>query len=237
MCSTTAPLCTDQELQITLEKYLKNYLLSSINENIQQQRKTRLSSLIKSEPEKLIHQFNLPKPISDLKHYEKQVDYPSQLIKYLFFQRELAMVATKQGDYSLSYSIYTNLLHDFQYDHQLKSDILSSRATTLLLEQKCFESIDDCTKAIVYNQWNKLAYVVRGACWMIKHEYVKAVEDYSKLFHFFDQSQHVLDLLNLAYEKSMEIEQRKIDHQFNGSISPTASFNQPAVYLCYPYQT
>jgi tetratricopeptide (TPR) repeat protein len=149
------------------------------------------------------------------------------------------MHAAKQGNYTLSYSIYTNLLHDSQYDYKLKSEILSSRATTLLFEEKYFESIDDCTQAIAFNQWNKFAYVVRGICWMIKHEYVKAMEDYSKLFHFFDQNQYVLDLLNLAYEKSIEIKQEKFDHQFNvtSSLSPTASFNQPAVYLCYPYQT
>ena len=111
------------------------------------------------------------------------------------------MLAVKQGDYCLSHSIYTNLLHDGQYDYKLKSEILASRATTLLYEKKYFESIDDCTQAIAFNQWNKLAYVIRAACWMIKQEYLKAVEDYSKLFHFFDQSQHVLDLLNLAYEK------------------------------------
>ncbi len=183
------------------------------------------------------------------------------------------MLAVKQGNYTLSYSIYTNLLHDNQYNYKLKSEILASRATTLLLEQKCFESIDDCTQAIAFNQWNKLAYVVRAACWMIKQEYLKAVEDYSKLFHFFDQSQHVLDLLNLAYEKfksfnnnndeqSIKIEQEKdnnpliknsknennIPQQSMTSTtcvnptqslcltSPTASFIQPAVYLCYPYQ-
>lgn len=96
MCSTTAPLCIDQqqfsssadllanskidfdqELQITLEKYLKTHLLSSTNEHIQQQRKTRLSSLIKSEPEKLINQFNLPKSNFNLKNYEKQVSHQS----------------------------------------------------------------------------------------------------------------------------------------------------------------
>jgi tetratricopeptide (TPR) repeat protein len=173
------------------------------------------------------------------------------------------MLAAKQGNYSLSYSIYTNLLHDSQYDCKLKSEILASRATTLLLEEKCFESIDDCTQAIAFNQWNKLAYVVRAACWMIKQEYAKAVEDYSKLFHFFDQSQHVLDLLNLAYQKlktinndiddqqSIKIEQEKEDtkqHRTSSAgtcvnttqslsvASPTASFIQPAVYLCYPYQ-
>jgi len=146
-----------------------------------------------------------------------------------FFQCELAMLATKQGNYSLSYSIYTNLLHDSQYDYKLKSDILASRATTLLFEQKYFESIDDCTQAIAFNQWNKLAYVVRAACWMIKQEYFKAVEDYSKLFHFFDQSQYVLDLLNLAYEKL-----KFADDQLNKN---STSFIQPAVYLCYPYQT
>jgi len=150
------------------------------------------------------------------------------------------MLAAKQGDYSLSYSIYTNLLHDNQYDYKLKSEILASRATILLLEEKCFESIDDCTQAIAYNQWNKLAYVIRAACWMIKQEYLKAVDDYSKLFHFFDQSQHVLDLLNLAYEKfklsneqSIQIEQDKNLHSLP---SPTASFIQPAIYLYYPYQ-
>lgn len=111
------------------------------------------------------------------------------------------MLAVKQGNYSLSYSIYTTLLHDHQYDYKLKSEILASRATILLLDQKCFESIDDCTQAIALNQWNKLAYVIRAACWMLKHEYLKAIDDYSKLFHFFDQSQHVLDLLNFAYEK------------------------------------
>jgi hypothetical protein len=161
------------------------------------------------------------------------------------------MIAAKQGNYSLSYSIYTNLLHDRQYDYKLKSEILASRATTLLLDNKCFESIDDCTQAIAFNQWNKLAYVVRAACWMIKQEYCKAVEDYSKLFHFFDQSQHVLDLLNLAYDKlkstngdiddeqSIKIEQEKEDINPTQSLSlasPTASFTQPAVYLCYPYQ-
>ena len=178
------------------------------------------------------------------------------------------MSAAKQGNYTLSYTIYSNLFHDPQYDCKVKSEILASRATTLLLEEKCFESIDDCTQAIAYNQWNKLAYVVRGACWMIKQEYAKAVEDYSKLFHFFDQSQHVLDLLNLAYEKfklsthqgddeeedqSIRIEQdrdevpakrrssteKNVTRSFEPTPSfpsPTASFIQPAVYLCYPYQ-
>ena len=179
------------------------------------------------------------------------------------------MVAAKQSNYALSYTIYTNLLHDSQYDCQSKSEILASRATTLLLEEKCFESIDDCTQAIAYNQWNKLAYVVRAACWMIKQEYGKAVEDYSKLFHFFDQSQHVLDLLNLAYgklkasneeiedEPSIQIEQTNqllhgdrretsipplvppsVSHSMPplSFTSPTASFHQPTVYLCYPYQ-
>jgi len=163
------------------------------------------------------------------------------------------MLAAKQGNYSLSYSIYTNLLHDNQYDCKLKSEILASRATTLLLEEKYFESINDCTQAVAFNQWNKLAYVVRAACWMIKQEYIKAVEDYSKLFYFFDQSQYVLDLLNLAYEKfklsnqiiddnqSIKIEQEKDNHNIIKQsllslVSPTASFIQPAVYLCYPYQ-
>ena len=172
------------------------------------------------------------------------------------------MIAAKQGNYSLSYTIYTNLLHDSRYDCQLKSEILASRATTLLLEEKCFESIDDCTQAIAYNQWNKLAYVVRAACWMIKQEYGKAVEDYSKLFHFFDQSEHVLELLNLAYEKLKASNEESEDEATNDLVhedrneisipavvptsvsnsippislaSPTASFNQPAIYLCYPY--
>ncbi|CAF0739151.1 unnamed protein product [Rotaria sordida] len=249
----------DQQLQATLEKHLKNHLLLSTNhENIPSQRKTRLVTLTKSETGKLINDLDLTKQVCNLEHYEKQ--------------RELAMLAAKQGNYSLSYSIYTNLLHDSQYDYKLKSEILASRATTLLFEQKCFESIDDCTQAIAFNQWNKLAYVIRAACWMIKQEYSKAVEDYSKLFHFFDQSQHVLDLLNLAYEKlklltnnidneqSIKIEQEKEDIQsikndnnttqpmtslidtcVNSTqslslVSPTASFMQPAIYLCYPYQ-
>jgi hypothetical protein len=158
------------------------------------------------------------------------------------------MLAAKQGNYSLSYSIYTNLLHDNQYDYKLKSEILASRATILLLEEKCFESIDDCTQAVAFNQWNKLAYVVRAACWMIKQEYMKAIEDYSKLFHFFDQTQHVLDLLNLAYEKfklsnqnindnqSIKIEQENPLTSSFTLTSPIASFIQPAIYLCYPYQ-
>jgi len=114
-------------------------------------------------------------------------------------------VAAKEGNYTLSYSIYTNLLHCSHYDHKMKSDILSSRATVLLLDHKSFESIIDCTQAIAYNQWNKLAYIIRGACWMIQHEYTQAIDDYSKLFHFFDQSQYVLDLLNLAYRKSQQV--------------------------------
>lgn len=184
------------------------------------------------------------------------------------------MVAAQKGNYSLSNSIHTNLLHDNQYDYEIKSEILSSRATTLFLEEKFFESIDDCTQAIAYNQWNKLAYVVRAACWMIKQEYTKALDDYSKLFYLFDQSQQVLDLLNLAYEKlksskhentndeqSIKTLQEKSDNQSTKSnpksisqlltssidtsidpnqslslVSPTASFMQPAVYLCYPYQ-
>lgn len=36
---------------------------------------------------------------------------------------------------------------------------------------------------------------------MLKQEYFKAVNDYSKIFHFFDQTQQILDLLNIAYEK------------------------------------
>ena len=183
------------------------------------------------------------------------------------------MVAVQQGNYSIAHSIYTNLLHDSRYDYKLKSEILSLRATTLLLEEKCFESINDCTQAIAFNQWNKLAYVVRAACWMIKQEYSKAVDDYSKLFHFFDQSQRILDLLNLAYQKcknNIDSEQSINIQQGNEDIlsikdtktdintiqptttssiskdanptqslslpSPIASFMQPAVYLCYPYQ-
>lgn len=96
-----------------------------------------------------------------------------------------------------------------------------------LFEKKYFESIDDCTRAIAFNQWNKLAYIIRGACWMIKEEYSKAIDDYSKLFHFFDQTQYILDLLNLAYERSQSL----------SIVSPSASVIQPAVYLCYPYQT
>jgi tetratricopeptide (TPR) repeat protein len=111
------------------------------------------------------------------------------------------MFAAQQGNYCLSYMIYTKLLHQSQYNCQMKSEILTSRATTLLLEEKYFESIADCTQAIAYNEWNKLAYVVRAACWMIEQEYGKALDDYSRLFHLFDQSQHVLDLLNLAYER------------------------------------
>ena len=167
------------------------------------------------------------------------------------------MIAAKEENYTLSYKIYTNLLHDPQFNSQTKSEILASRATTLLLDEKYFQSIDDCTQAVAYNQWNKLAYVVRAACWMIKQEYDKAVEDYSRLFHFFDQSQHVLDLLNLAYEKfqlskqqnddeqsiRIEQEQKKIPNSTKtrssslALASPVASFVQPAVYLCYPYQT
>ncbi len=145
----------------------------------------------------------------------------------------------------MSYSIYTHLLHDHHYDCKFKSEILASRALTLLLEQKCFESIDDCTQAIAFNQWNKLAYVVRAACWMIKQEYGKAVEDYSKLFHFFDQSEHVLDLLNLAYRKFKSLT-HEVDDEQSIQIEPEKE-NQPCiqdfeiipptVYLCYPYQT
>ncbi|CAF3533956.1 unnamed protein product [Adineta steineri] len=226
----------DQQLQTTLEKRLRDHLLSTITMNHQQE--NRLASLTKSETEKLMDKIDFTKQVCNLEHYEKQ--------------RELAMLAAKQGNYTLSYSINTNLLHDSQYDHKLKSEILASRATTLLLDQKCYESIDDCTRAIAFNQWNKLAYVVRAACWMIKQEYSKAVDDYSKLFHFFDQSQHVLDLLNLAYEKfkivnnqqSIKNDQKPIISSIGTGInstkstsltSPTASFIQPAVYLCYPY--
>ncbi|CAF3640799.1 unnamed protein product [Adineta steineri] len=226
----------DQQLQTTLEKRLRDHLLSTITMNHQQE--NRLASLTKSETEKLMDKIGLTKQVCNLEYYEKQ--------------RELAMLAAKQGNYTLSYSIYTNLLHDSQYDYKLKSEILASRATTSLLDQKCYESIDDCTRAIAFNQWNKLAYVVRAACWMIKQEYSKAVDDYSKLFHFFDQSQHVLDLLNLAYEKfkivnnqqSIKNDQKPIISTTETGInstkstsltSPTASFIQPAVYLCYPY--
>ncbi|UJR33069.1 hypothetical protein I4U23_020528 [Adineta vaga] len=239
----------DKQLQATLEKRLRDHLLSSTS--IRNQSKTPPITLTKSETGKLMNAIHSNKQTCDLEHYNKQ--------------RELAMVAVQQSNYSLSYNIYTNLLHENRYDYKLKSDILASRATSLLLEQKYFESIEDCTQAIVFNQWNKLAYVVRAACWMIKHEYVKAVEDYSKLFHFFDQSQYVLDLLNIAFEKSkqlkndnnpitpkMELENKNLSSMTNikSSIdtdihnptkslslaSPTASFIQPAVYLCYPYQ-
>ena len=145
-----------------------------------------------------------------------------------FSQRQLALLATKQGNYTLSSSIYTNLLHDYSDYPQMKSDILSSRAMTLLFEEKYFESIDDCTRAIAFNQWNKFAYIIRGACWMIKEEYSKAIDDYSKLFHFFDQSQYILDLLNLAYEKSQSSKNRTIAQSLSLA---------PAVYLCYPCQT
>ena len=177
------------------------------------------------------------------------------------------MLEAKQGNYATSYEIYTNLLHEQQYDCQRKSEILASRATTLLLEDKCFESIDDCTQAIALNQWNKLAYIVRAASWMIKQEYGRAVDDYSKLFYLFDQSQNVLDLLNLAYEKFKATTDRSISNQpdinsssqlqvksfndntrhsedhraENSSLALTSqvasSFVQPAIYFCYPYQT
>ncbi|CAM4904106.1 unnamed protein product [Rotaria socialis] len=237
----------DQQLQATLEKHMKSQTrLSTKQENIRKKRKNRLVTLTRSETGKLMNQLDLTKQVCNVEHYEKQ--------------RELAMFAAKQGNYSLSYSIYTKLLHDTQYDYKLKSEILASRAATSLLEEKCFESIDDCTQAIAYNEWNKLAYVVRAACWMIKREYSKAVEDYSKLFHFFDQSQQVLDLLNLAYEKLKSFnsdidddQSTKNDHktrqpmasprdtsvdptQSLSLVSPAASFMQPAVYLCYPYQ-
>ncbi|CAF2092046.1 unnamed protein product [Rotaria magnacalcarata] len=237
----------DQQIQATLEKRMKSQTrLSTKQENIRKKRKNRLVTLTRSETGKLVNQLDLTKQVCNVEHYEKQ--------------RKLAMFAAKQGNYSLSYSIYTNLLHDSQYDYKLKSEILASRATTSLLEEKCFESIDDCTQAIAYNEWNKLAYVVRAACWMIKREYSKAVEDYSKLFHFFDQTQQVLDLLNLAYEKLKSFnsdidddQSIKNDHttrqpmassmdtsvdptQSLSLVSPTASFMQPAVYLCYPYQ-
>jgi hypothetical protein len=77
----------DQELQVTLEKYLKTHLLSSTKtttENIQQQRKTRLSSLTKSDTEKLINQFHFPKQISNLKHYEKQVSHSGKYFNQKF---------------------------------------------------------------------------------------------------------------------------------------------------------
>ena len=68
---------------------------------------------------------------------------------------------------------------------------------------------------------------------MIKHEYLKAVDDYSKLFHFFDQSRYVLDLLNLAYEKYQLVNKPSINNQIQALAlaSPTASFIQPAVFL------
>lgn len=222
----------DGELQILLEKYLKNHLVSSnksLHDNIGKQRQARLASFTKFPREKLLNEFHPSHSIVNLNHYNKQVrnQHERKNRSFTLLQRQLALLATKQGNYTLSYSIYTDLLHDFSNHYQLKSDILAARAMTLLLDDKCFESIDDCTRSIAYNQWNKFAYVVRGACWMIKQEYHKAVEDYSKLFHFFEQTQSVLDLLNLAYEKSRS-------YSFTSS---TISSIQPAVYLCYPYQT
>jgi hypothetical protein len=70
---TDFDLFIDQQLQTTLEKCLKNHLLSStkmMNENIQQQQKTRLS---KSETGKLIDELDFTKQSFDLEHYEKQV--------------------------------------------------------------------------------------------------------------------------------------------------------------------
>ncbi|CAF0937031.1 unnamed protein product [Didymodactylos carnosus] len=248
---------------------------------------SRLVQLTKSDTTKMLN--GVAKQLFPSEQHEKQ--------------RQQAMTAAKNGDFELSYRLYTKLYHDTQ-DIELKSDVLSSRATTLLLEQKCYEAIEDCTHAIAFNQWNKLAYVIRAACWMIISQYEKAVEDYSKLFHFFDQSQQVLDLLNLAYEqlnvlreqnkkmtnttadagdnleekilsvteeykddepiveevsiKTEPIKSTKLPtkssfkHITNiskvvtpqtgdmqttnlGITTPTASFIQPAVYLCYPY--
>ncbi|CAF1485983.1 unnamed protein product [Adineta ricciae] len=235
----------DQHLQETLEKHLRDCLLSSptrtlSQEHIPEERRTKSITLTKSETENVMNRIHCTQQTSSLEHYEKQ--------------RQSALLAVEQGNYSLSYSIYSNLLHDYRENYKLKSEILASRAMSLLLEQKCFESIEDCTRAIVFNQWNKLAYVVRAACWMIKHEYVKAVEDYSKLFHVFDQSQYVLDLLNLAFRKlktskndgnglkTIEPEKKIVSSIADENVSlclasPTASFIQPAVYLCYPYQT
>jgi hypothetical protein len=70
---TDFDLFIDQQLQTTLEKCLKNHLsIKTTNENIQQ-RKTRLSTLTKSETEKLIDGLDFTKPTCNLDHYEKQV--------------------------------------------------------------------------------------------------------------------------------------------------------------------
>ncbi len=70
---TNFDIFTDQQLQATLEQRLRNHLLSStntMNENIQQQRKTRLT---KSETGKLIDDLDFTKQVCNLEHYEKQV--------------------------------------------------------------------------------------------------------------------------------------------------------------------
>ena len=66
----------DQELQITLEKYVKNQLLSStksLREDIQKQRQTRFASFTKSPMEKLINELHSSQSIANLHDYNKQV--------------------------------------------------------------------------------------------------------------------------------------------------------------------
>jgi hypothetical protein len=73
---TDFDLFIDQQLHATLEKHLRNHSLPSVttnHENIQQQRKTRLATLTKSETGKLIDELDFTKPVCNSEHYEKQV--------------------------------------------------------------------------------------------------------------------------------------------------------------------
>jgi hypothetical protein len=67
----------DQQLQATLQKHLRSHSLSSStmnHENIQQQqRKTKIATLTKSETGKLMDESDFTKQVCNLEQYEKQV--------------------------------------------------------------------------------------------------------------------------------------------------------------------
>lgn len=79
---TACNINLDQELQITVEKYVTNQLLSpmkSLRDDIQKQRQTRLRTFNKSPTNKLINELHPSQSIANLHHYKAQVSHQREI--------------------------------------------------------------------------------------------------------------------------------------------------------------
>ena len=68
--SKNSPISMNQQLQMTLERYLKSQLLSADNSDNNQSQQVQLSP---SETEKLVNGLNIAPSDGNLEYYEKQV--------------------------------------------------------------------------------------------------------------------------------------------------------------------